>query len=112
LIKISCEGQEVEAFLTHTENVGVGGVGIIVKKEIKLFTDVEIEIDLLDVDDHVKAMGKVVWVVRRKGVEEVKPMFYDIGIEFSNMSGKDKEHLKETIDRIIQGGATVLKENY
>ena len=112
LIKLSAKGEKEESFLTHTENVGTGGVGIIVKKEIKLFSDVELEIDLLDTDDHIRTMGKVVWVVRRKGIEDVKPMFYDVGIEFANMSEKHKEHLKETIDRIIKNGATILKENY
>lgn len=110
LIKISSKGASTETLLTHTENIGTGGVCIIVKKEVKLFTDVEIEIDLLDTDDHIKTIGKVVWVVRRKSIEPVKPMFYDVGVEFSNMTAKHKEHLKETIDRIIKNGATVLKD--
>ena len=112
LIKVSSKGQEVENLLTHTENVGIGGVCVIIKKEIKLFTDVDVEIDLLDTEDHIKAGGKIVWVVRRKAIESVKPMFYDIGVEFSNISGKHKEHLKETIDRVIKNGATVLKDLY
>lgn len=113
LIKLSAKGKDqAENILTHTENIGVGGACVITKQEIKLFADVEIEIDLLDTDDHIKASGKVVWVVRRKAIEEVKPMFYDIGVEFADMSGKHKEHLKETLDRIIKNGATVLKERY
>ncbi|MBF0490754.1 MAG: PilZ domain-containing protein [Candidatus Omnitrophica bacterium] len=110
LIKISSKGEQIESFLTHTENMGTGGICIIVKKEIKLFTDVEVEIDLLDTEDHVKAMGKVVWVVRRKSMESVKPMFYDLGVEFSDMPAKHKVHLKEALDRIIKNGARVLKE--
>jgi Tfp pilus assembly protein PilZ len=112
LIKVSSRGEAVENLLTHTENVGIGGICIIVKKELKLFTDVEIEIDLLDTDDHIKTMGKVVWVVRRKSIEVVKPMFYDIGVEFANLTPKHKEHLRATIERLIKGGATVLKEEY
>jgi Tfp pilus assembly protein PilZ len=112
LIKISSKKESAEMILTHTENVGTGGVCVIVKKELKLFTDVEIEIDLLDTDDHIKTSGKVVWVVRRKSIEALKPMFYDIGVEFTNISPKNKEHLKETLDRIIKNGATVLKDTY
>ncbi len=110
LIKLSCNGQKIEVFLTHTENVGIGGVGLIVKKEIKLFTDVELEIDLLDTDDHIYAKGKVVWVVRRKAIEEIKPMFYDIGIEFVDLSAKHKEHLKESINKILKTGADIQQE--
>lgn len=113
LIKLTAkEGGEVENLLTHTENIGTGGVCIITKSQLKLFTDVEVEIDLLDTDDHIKAIGKVVWVVRRKAIEDVKPMFYDIGVEFFEMPTKHKEHLRETLDRIIKNGATVLKERY
>ena len=112
MIKLSSKGHEAENILTHTENVGTGGVCLIVKKEVKLFTDVEVEIDLLDTDDHIKTLGKVVWVVRRKAIEEVKPMFYDIGVEFSKMSNKDKEHLQKTIDLLIKNGATILKDEY
>ncbi len=110
LIKLTSNKEEVENILTHTENVGTGGICIIVKKEVKLFTDVELEIDLLDIDEHIKTAGKVVWVVRRKAIETVKPMFYDVGVEFCEMSSKHKEHLKETIDRLIKNGATILKE--
>jgi Tfp pilus assembly protein PilZ len=112
LIKLSAAGDAVENLLTHTENIGTGGICIITKKEIKLFTDVHIEIDLLDTDDHIKAAGKVVWVVRRKAIEDVKPMFYDIGVEFADMTAKHKEHLRITLERIIKNGATVLKERY
>jgi Tfp pilus assembly protein PilZ len=107
LVKVSSNN---ETLLTHTENIGTGGVCLIIKKEIKLFTDVEVEIDLLDVDDHIKTAGKVVWVVRRKAIVPVKPMFYDVGVEFVNMTPKHKDHLKQAIERIIQSGAQILKE--
>jgi hypothetical protein len=37
-------------------------------------------------------------------------MFYDLGVEFVDLSGKNKEHLKVTIERIIKNGATILKD--
>ncbi|MEI7998195.1 MAG: PilZ domain-containing protein [Candidatus Omnitrophota bacterium] len=109
LIKISSKAESKKNILTHTENVGIGGVCIIVKEEVKLFTDVEIEIDLLDSIDHIKTLGKIVWVVRRKSMETIKPMFYDVGVEFVNLSEIQKSHLKETLERIIKNGATILK---
>ena len=109
LIKLVSKEGGVRALLTHTENVGIGGVCATVKGEVKLFTDVQIEIDLMDAEDHIQAAGKVVWVVRRKSMEDVKPMFYDIGVEFTKLSEQQKKHLNQTIDRIIKNGATVLK---
>ncbi|MBI3601786.1 MAG: PilZ domain-containing protein [Candidatus Omnitrophica bacterium] len=112
LIKISCPGQKTENLLTHTENIGLGGVCVIIKKEIKIFTDVEVEIDLLDAFDHISTRGKVVWVVRRTSIEALKPMFYDTGIEFVNLAGQHKEHLQETINRVVKNGAEVLRAIY
>lgn len=112
LIKVSSPVAQEENILTHTENIGIGGVCIIIKKEIKLFSDVEVEVDLLDTADHIKTAGKVVWVVRRKSIETVKPMFYDIGVEFSNLSAKQKEHLNQVLDKLIKGGAQILKPIY
>ena len=112
LIKLDCEDKDAQTILTHTENIGIGGVSVTVKKEIKLFTDVELEIDLLDTNDHIKTLGKVVWAVRRKAIETVKPLFYDLGVEFVNLPTKQKEHLRNTLDRVIKNGATVLKMTY
>jgi len=105
---ITLEGTQ-EAILTHTENIGFGGCCVILKNEINLFTAVALEIDLLDINEHIKPKGKVVWKVRRKAIEEVKPMFYDIGIEFSEISKQDQEHLGATLKMLIDKGVKVVK---
>src|SRR5665213_3148354 len=79
---ISFDGSQHQ-FLTHTENIGQGGLSLTIREGIKLFTPVEMEIDLVDLNEHIFPKGTVVWNVRRKPVAEVKPMFYDIGIEFT-----------------------------
>lgn len=110
LIKLSAKAKTGINILTHTENIGIGGISVTVKHEIKLFSDVEIEIDLLDTADHIKAIGKIVWVVRRRPTENVKPLFYDLGVEFVNLQSKHKEHLKMVLEKVIQNGATVIKQ--
>ena len=47
-------------FLAHTENVGVGGLCVIVKENVQMFSPVDIELDLMDLEGHVKCSGKVV----------------------------------------------------
>ncbi|MDP3142904.1 MAG: PilZ domain-containing protein [Candidatus Omnitrophota bacterium] len=91
-----------EALLTHTENIGVGGVGIIIKRELNLFAPVELELDLLDMQQHIKCEGKIVWVVRRKENAQVKPLFFDVGIEFSNLSEKDHKRIEFIVNRLIK----------
>jgi len=101
MVKVrSSEGSQ-ESTLTHTENIGMGGICVILKNEIKLFTCVDMEIDLLDIDEHIKPKGKVVWNVRRKSIENVKPMFYDIGIEFTEISKSDNERLRKDLQMLI-----------
>ena len=95
---------EPEAILTHTENIGIGGVCVVLKKAIKLFNSVEIELDLLDTETHIKGEGKIVWCVQRRSSEEKKPLFYDTGIEFVNINKKDEQRVQEVVHRLVRVG--------
>ncbi len=109
LVKVVAKDNGQESFLTHTENIGVGGICVITKKEIPLFYPVQVEVDLLEDNDHLYAKGRVAWVVRRKGIETHKPYFYDIGIEFEGLSEKDKARMETTIAHFIKKGYKILK---
>lgn len=101
LIIIRHPHSEPEVILTHTENIGVGGVCVIVKKNFQLFSSVELEIDLLDVGNHLKCGGKIVWSIRRKLTETNKPAFYDLGIEFLEMPAAELKRLEEIVQRLV-----------
>ncbi len=105
---ISSQGIQ-QQILSHTDNIGQGGFCVTLKSEIKLFTPVELEIDLLGIDEHIYPKGKVVWNVRRKSIEKIKPMFYDIGIEFTEISKRDEECLRETLQLLISKGTPLSK---
>ena len=102
LITIRHTSSPPEAILTHTENIGIGGVGVIANKNINLFALVELEIDLLDTAEHIKCQGKVVWSIRRKLNEQKKPMFYDVGIEFLNISDSASKRLEAIVTRLVR----------
>ena len=102
LVVIRHEGEEKEVLLTHTENVGIGGVCVILKRNIKMFCPVELELDLLDLGNHIKCQGKVVWNVQRKSEEPTKPSFYDIGIEFVNITSGEQTRLEDIVSRLIK----------
>jgi len=91
-----------DSLLTHTENVGVGGVCIIIKKNIKRFTVLDVEIDLMDFQKHIKCQGKVVWSIRRREDEGIKPLFYDIGIEFIDLDPKDLTRLEGIVQYLAK----------
>lgn len=109
MVKIISHDGPMEAILTHTENIGQGGLCIIIKKDIKLFAPVTMEVDLLDTGDHIRPKGKVVWNVRRKSGEEIKPLFYSIGIEFTQMSQADHDHLELNLQQLIKNGTQLSK---
>jgi len=88
--------------LTHTDNVGVGGVCVVLKQAIKTFGIVEVELDLLDLGNHICCNGKVVWNVERKGGDKKDPQVFDVGIEFSDIKKEDKQRLKEVIERLAK----------
>lgn len=96
------DGGEKEVILTHTENIGIGGVCLILKQDIKMFTVVELELDLLDLGNHIKCRGKVVWNVRRKSDAPNKPLFYDIGLEFIDVDDNEQERLERIIQRLVK----------
>lgn len=109
LIKIRTPESKDDTILTHTENIGLGGLCFTIKNEMKLFMPVEMEIDLLDLDEHISPKGKVVWNVRRKSIEKVKPLFYDIGIEFTEISKRDQERLRVNLQLLIDKGTQLSK---
>lgn len=106
LIIIRHAHSEPEVMLTHTENIGVGGVCVITKKNIPMFSSVELEIDLLDMGNHIKCRGKVVWSVRRKLTETNKPSFYDLGIEFLEIPAGEHKRLEEIVRRLVAADAS------
>ncbi len=98
VLRNSSNNQDV--ILAHTENIGSGGMCVILRQDIRIFSMVEIELDLLDLANHIKCTGKVVWNVQRQEGAAAKPMFYDIGIEFEKIDPKDRERLEQIIDRL------------
>ena len=91
-----------DTVLTHTENVGVGGVCVALKQVVKMFSIVEIELDLLDLGDHICCKGKVVWNVESEKSGITSPLLFDVGIEFINLNDDDQQRLRTVIDRLVK----------
>ena len=104
LITVRAGSGKSEIILTHTENIGIGGVCVTVNREIKMFLPVDLEIDLLDTEGHVKCKGRVVWSLHRKSDEKKKPLFYDTGIEFNAVGEPDQQRLNEIVKRLVKQG--------
>ena len=84
---------------TVTENIGLGGICILLEKSFDIFSTVELEISLDDGKSPVRVQGTVVWVVRRRDVK--KGPNFDTGVEFSDISPEDKARLEAVVDKAL-----------
>lgn len=94
--------QGEQPILTHTQNVGVGGICVLLKKSLKPFSEVALELDFLDLREHLRCKGRIVWSVQHRSPKSQKVQLYEIGIEFERLDAKQQQHLGETIRRIVQ----------
>lgn len=108
LVTIRKEDAKHDAILTHTENVGIGGICVILKQSMKMFSPVELELDLLDFKEPLKCQGKVVWCVKRRTEESQKPLFYDTGIEFNSLSEEERQRVEGMLLRVFKHKGAVL----
>ena len=88
--------------LAHTDNVGVGGVCVALKQSVKIFSVLEIELDLLDLGDHIRCKGKVAWNIEKESCDKKNPKIFDVGIEFIDIADEDQSRLQEVIDRLAK----------
>jgi hypothetical protein len=87
-----------EKFDTHTENIGIGGICIILDRALKRFTQVELILYLKDGLAPIDCNGRVVWVI---GEDK-----FDTGVEFLDL--KEEYHIRITkvVERYLKEEAT------
>ena len=102
VIRKKSEDDKDDVILTHTDNIGVGGVCVVLKQSVKVFSQVELELDLLDLGEHICCNGKVVWNVQRQSEAPEKPLFFDIGIEFLDLQEEDRKRLERIVERLVK----------
>ncbi len=101
LIRVSNDGreEEIEAF---TENVGAGGVCVVLEKAFERFETVTLEMDLGDGGPLIFCKGVVVWVVKRHPADKTETVKYDTGIEFSDMSDGNGHRISMVVENILR----------
>lgn len=91
-------------FLAYTENIGIGGVGLVLDEDVGRFSEVDIELILRDEDTPIQCKGNAVWIIKRTQVKgsQLVPKF-DTGIEFLDIKEKDKARIAKIVEQLIQG---------
>ncbi len=91
---------------THTENVGAGGICVLIKEDLGLFQGVDLELFLDEGMPPIKSGGTVVWVVKKSEPKQKGAYLYDTGIEFIDIRPEDREKLTETVEEILKTSRT------
>lgn len=86
---------------TQTENIGAGGICVIIKEDLGLFQGVDLEILLDDNRPPIRCGGTVVWVVK-KSTAKKSTFLYDTGIEFIDIRPEDRERISEVVEEILK----------
>lgn len=88
-----------EKFSAHTDNIGTGGVCVILEKAAERFLPVELVLYLEDNQPPIECDGRVVWMVKRQGK-------FDTGIEFVNIQEKDTLRIEKVIQECLKANQT------
>ena len=86
---------------TQTENIGAGGICVLLKEDLGLFQGVDVELFLDENRPPVKCGGTVVWVVKKSSAKK-SAVIYDTGVEFIDMMPEDREKISELVDEILE----------
>ncbi len=99
-IRVSTDGEEVVD--TFTENIGAGGVCVVLDKDFGLFGKVSLEMLPAEDEKPILCKGTIVWVVKRHGMHKTEPLKYDTGIEFLDISEEDRGRVSRLVEKIIK----------
>lgn len=94
-IKLIIQNQEKEISAT-TENVGMGGVCVVLKEPLERFNQCSLEL-ILPTEQKLKSKAKVAWVIHSKEPGP-KGSTYDTGFEFLKLETDDKELLAKVLE--------------
>lgn len=101
-LNLQCEiliqsDKQPQPLKTTTENVGRGGVAVILHRPLERFSRCHLRLELDAKDSKVEGAGRVVWSVPTSDAKGAKKRF-DTGIEFTNLGPAEQERLHKFLD--------------
>ncbi len=91
-----------DTFNTFTENIGLGGVCVVLDKELEKFSEADLSIFFDDGQPPLSCIGRIVWVVKREAGDKEKIKEFDTGIEFVNLKDKDKLRIERIVEEWLE----------
>ena len=81
---------------TQTENVGAGGVCVLLDKPLERFSILSIRLELDSNLPWIECLGKIIWSVPSRETTTKKEN-YDAGIEFQNLQPAQQDLLRHYV---------------
>ncbi len=86
-------------FDSHTENLGEGGMRVILNQKLHIPTTVDVELFFDSRVVPVKCRGEVIWVKERVP-EGIRPLLFDTGIKFLDLGGSQLEEIRSLVSTV------------
>ena len=86
---------------TQTENLGAGGVSLILERPLERFSTVFVRLELDTALPWIECLGKVVWAVPSREVATKKQNF-DIGIEFLTLQPAQQDLIRSFVESRVE----------
>lgn len=96
----------VQTFTTQTENIGAGGVCVILPERLDIFANVDLVITLAEGRPPIKTSGSVVWTVRSCDPKKSKANYYDTGIEFVDLLKEHCQLIENVVAELVANDET------
>ena len=85
--------------ISHTENIGAGGVRVIIEESLDISSLVGLEVFLSGTQ--IICKGRIVWVVKKVGSNEDEADIWDTGVEFYEIAERDRKVVENFVDAAI-----------
>ena len=101
--KIVVHTPGIRAFISHTENIGIGGIRVILDEKIPYRDIVDLEI-YIEEDAPVRCQGRIVWVIDKINPLNKESFSFDTGVEFIDINSEDSVRVDNLVDKLINAG--------
>ena len=92
--------ERVLVFNAHTENIGEGGIRVILDEKLHVPTDVALELFLEGRNCPIVCKGEITWVKNINPIE-IGPPLYDTGISFQDIAIDDRKVIQDLVTGIL-----------
>ena len=89
------------SILTHTENICVGGVRVIIREKVVPMAEVNLELDLMDTLPTITSKGIISWVQEVPSGQEGLSPNYDTGIKFIDLQDEYRRRIQKIVNHVL-----------